>query len=345
MSAQFLASGIGGICTVARMTATALSRHYGVGALACQDEADHAIGRVPVRTFANDRLRFALSNFLESRHATHVIYDFAGTARVHVPAPFLWRPYAVWVHGWEVWHESPPKYLRAIAGADLVLVNSAYTLRRAGKVFPAGIDVRVCPLATPEDSPVAAIGPSDGPPTVMLLGRADELFAKGHDILIDVWPDVVSAVPDARLLLVGGGSALPKVRDLAAASPARGAIEIVGFVSAEGLEACWRRASVFAMLGFAEGFGLTYVDAMRHGLPVVASTDDGGQEVNVDGVTGFNVARSNKRRLTEILVAFLRDRHYATVLGASGLERWREHFSFSVFEKRLVAATHDFLSA
>jgi phosphatidylinositol alpha-1,6-mannosyltransferase len=287
---------------------------------------------------------FVLSNLNECRFATHVIYDFAGTARAHPNIPFLQRPYAVWIHGCEVWPGAPQKYLQAIRGASLVLANSAYTLRRAGAVFPTGIDVKICPLGTLDDSSPATVGPSNGPPTVMLLGRADELFAKGHDILISIWPRIVSAVPDARLLLVGGGSTLDKVRDLAAASPARERIEVVGFVQEAHLERYWKRATVFAMLGFAEGFGLVYVEAMRHGLPVIASTDDAAQEVNVDGVTGFNIARSDTNRLAEVLIALLRDRDAARRLGASGHACWRRKYAFSAFSQRLRASTAEFLS-
>jgi phosphatidylinositol alpha-1,6-mannosyltransferase len=84
---------------------------------------------------------------------------------------------------------------------------------------------------------------------------------------------------------------------------------------------------------------------MRHGLPLVASTDDGGQEINVDGITGFNVPRSNKKRLTEVLVTLLRDHDYAQALGAAGQARWREQYSFSAFRRRLVTSTNDFLFA
>jgi phosphatidylinositol alpha-1,6-mannosyltransferase len=345
LSAQFLSSGNGGICTVARMTATTLSYQYAVKAIACQDDKDHYIGHVPVRAFSNNRIPFVLNNVLESQRATHVVYDFAGTARAHFNLALLSRPYAVWVHGWEIWGTPPPAYLRAIAGATLVLSNSSYTVERAGCSIRPGTNVRVCPLGTPEDAPPATIGPSDGPPTVMLLGRADELFAKGHDLLIDVWPQVRSAVADARLLLVGGGSALSKVRDLAAASPAHDAIEIAGFVPERDLDAYWKRATIFAMPGFAEGFGLVYAEAMRRGVPVVASTNDGGERVNVDGITGFNVPRSDKKRLAEVLIGLLRDRDLARSLGAAGHARWRSEYAFSVFMQRFTKAMSDFLAA
>jgi phosphatidyl-myo-inositol dimannoside synthase len=344
LSAQFLAAGNGGICAVARLTAIALSGCGPLRALACQDNIDHYVGATSVRAFRNHRILFVLSNLNECRLATHVIYDFAGTARAHPNIPFLQRPYAVWIHGWEVWPGAPRKYLQALRGASLVLANSAYTLRRAGAMFPTGLDVRICPLGTFDDSSPATVGPSNGPPTVMLLGRADELFAKGHDVLIGIWPRIISAVPDARLLLVGGGSALDKVRGLAAASPARAAIEVVGFVPEERLEGYWQRATVFAMLSFAEGFGLVYVEAMRHGLPVIASINDAAQEVNVDGVTGFNIARSDSNRLTEILIALLRERDYARRLGAAGHACWRQKYAFSSFSQRLRATTAEFLA-
>jgi phosphatidylinositol alpha-1,6-mannosyltransferase len=343
LSAQTFVPGNGGICAVARMTARVLLQHYPLEALAWQDVDDHRIETVPVRVFRNRRILFALTNLAASQRATHVLYDHVGTARAHFDLPFRRRPYAVWVHGWELWHEPLPKHLRAIAGAALVLANSAYTVKRASTVLPAG--VVSCPLGTPESRPPPTIGPSAAPPTVMLLGRADELFAKGHDILIDIWPDVISAVPDARLLLVGGGNALDRVRELAAASRAREAIEITGFVPDEALDSYWRRATVFAMLGFAEGFGLVYAQAMRRGLPVVASTEDAGQEINVEGWTGFNVSRDDKKRLTEVLVALLRDPDYARTLGSRAHSRWQEQYTFEAFGRRFTEATARFLLA
>lgn len=345
LSAQSLMLGNGGISRVARLTADALSRSCRIEILACQDTASYCIGKVPVRVFSDRRLRFFAANLVAAQYATHVVYDFAGTARVHMDLPLQRRPFAVWLHSLEIWPGAPSKYLKAIAGASLLLANSAYTVKRAGCGLPKDVDVAICPLATPESSSPCKIGPSDAPPTVMLLGRMDEILAKGHDVLIEAWPEVVSAVPDARLLLVGGGAALGKVRDLARASAASGSIEITGFIPEESLETYWQRATVFAMPGFTEGFGLVYAEAMRRGLPVVASTEDAGQEINLDGITGFNVSRSDKKRLTEVIVTLLRDRDLARKLGAAGHVRWRDRYSFSAFERRLVTATERFLTA
>jgi phosphatidylinositol alpha-1,6-mannosyltransferase len=243
-----------------------------------------------------------------------------------------------------LWTNPPAKYLRAFERAALIIANSAYTVERAGTALPPGADVRICPLATYAEKEAETAKQRDGPPTVLLVGRVDELFGKGHDILIDVWPRVSAAVPNAKLVFVGGGPALDRLRRLVALSPVRHAIEIAGFVPDEAMDAYWRRASVFAMLGFGEGFGLVYADAMRHSLPVIASTDDAGQEVNVDGVTGYNVSRRDHKRLTEVLVELLRNPDRAHTLGQGALARWRENYTFTAFRSRLLKSTAEFLS-
>jgi phosphatidyl-myo-inositol dimannoside synthase len=344
LSTLSMREGNGGVCTVARMTAAALKRRHQVTAIACQDLEDYLVEDTAVKTYSDHRLRFALANAAEIARAMRVIYDHAGTARAHLDTPFWRRPYALWLHGWEIWERPPARYVRAVERASILLANSAYTVERGQRVT-RGKHVVICPLGTQTDEDPNSVGPSLGPPTVMLLGRADDLFAKGHDLLIEIWPEVVATVPDARLVFVGGGSALERVRRLAAASSACNTIEIAGFVSKEHLESYWQRTTVFAMPGFAEGFGLVYIEAMRHGIPVIASTEDSGQEVNQHGVTGFNVARSDKSALTEAIVCLLSEHDTASRLGSAGHELWRAQYRRADFERRLLTLLDDFLKA
>jgi phosphatidylinositol alpha-1,6-mannosyltransferase len=146
------------------------------------------------------------------------------------------------------------------------------------------------------------------------------------------------------LLFVGGGPALDAAKELAAQSPVASSIEVAGFVAESAMESIWRRASVFAMPSSEEGFGLVFIEAMRRGIPVIASTEDAGQEINGDGSTGFNLTLARRREIADAIVHLLRDPDLSLRLGAAGHARWRQEFRFSSFDARLQAAMAGFLA-
>jgi phosphatidylinositol alpha-1,6-mannosyltransferase len=168
---------------------------------------------------------------------------------------------------------------------------------------------------------------------------------KGHKELIACWPRVVAAVPDAVLTIAGGGQGLEAYRRLAANSPAAEHIEFTGLVPEAKMEELWAQATVFAMPSRGEGFGLVYIEAMRHGLPVIASVHDAGQEVNLDGETGYNVNLDKPEELPERIIYLLRNPHVAEGLGRNGRKRWADHFRYSAFRARFRPLLREFLGA
>jgi phosphatidylinositol alpha-1,6-mannosyltransferase len=130
---------------------------------------------------------------------------------------------------------------------------------------------------------------------------------------------------------------------LAAQSPARESIEFLGFVPEDDMPALWRRAHVFAMPSRGEGFGLVYIEAMRYGVPVIASIHDAGQEVNLDGETGFNVSLDRPREISDRLVELLSSPSLLRQMGAAGRRRWHELFRFSAFKRRFLPIVDAFL--
>ena len=343
IAAQFLSEGSGGIAEVARMTAKSLAARFPTRALACQDREDFQFDNVHVRAFGNSRLRFVAEFALASVRATHIVHDFVGTARAQRFSLGRRSRNALWAHGIEVWGELRREHAEALRRSDLVLVNSAYTLERARGALAGARNVRLCQLGTTSDDPPDFVGVAEGPPTVLLLGRIDPRFPKGHDLMVSIWPRVVAGVADARLVLVGGGPALTALRDLVAQSPAAASIDVVGFAPADRIDAIWRRATVMAMPSLEEGFGLVFIEAMRRGVPVIASRADAGQEINRDGVTGFNIDRARPHQLSDMIVELLRDRDLCARLGAAGHALWRDEYRFSAFDRRLRTTMGPFL--
>jgi phosphatidylinositol alpha-1,6-mannosyltransferase len=298
-----------------------------------------------VKTARGRRLRFAWEAHRAALLHSHFIYDFVGMARAHCRVPLLRRPFLTWIHGIEVWENTRPDRLAWGRRANMLLSNSAFTRDHADKLHGGFAKAKVCWLSTETDELPAARPVQFGPPTVLLIGRFDEGDRyKGHRELIGCWPKVISVVPDARLVFVGRGPGRPVIEQLALHSPACSHIEFRGFVPDEELAAVWAETSVFAMPSRGEGFGLVYIEAMRQGVPVVASIHDAAPEVNLDGVTGFNVDLDRAEELPERLIYLLKNPGVAAQLGSNGRERWRQHFRFSCFKERFLPLLREFLA-
>lgn len=342
--ATLLEPGKGGIAAVARMSLSALRAKLPlVGAATLLDTTSPAIDGVALRCAHGSRVRYLVQCHAGVIGATHAIYDSVGTARAHPRLPFARRPYGVWVHGIEVWYGLRPDRERALRGADLVLVNSQFTLDRFQSLHFPLPNAKVCSLATEHDDEPLPVERSDTPPTVLILSRIDlDQLYKGHVELIEAWPSVVSAVPEARLVIAGDGSGLETVRRLARDSAVSSRIDVVGFVPERDLEQLWRKAAVFAMPSRNEGFGIVYAEAMRAGVPVIASVHDAGKEVNADGETGYNVDLDRRGELGDALVTILRDEGKRRSMGHAARARWRTKYRRSAFDERFVALVGDF---
>ena len=84
-----------------------------------------------------------------------------------------------------------------------------------------------------------------------------------------------------RLALAGSADGFGAAEELAAVegSSRRADIDVVGYVSAAELEALYNRAAIFAFPSLDEGFGMPVLDAMAHGVAVVASNRSALPEV------------------------------------------------------------------
>ena len=302
---------------------------------------------LPARTAAGGRADFAFRCWTSGITRSHFIYNHVGMARAHCLLPMLRRPYAVWMLGINVW--SPRMrgdYGRSVEEASLLLSISDFTRRRAAEFLPSARRARVCWLATEEDEIPEASSDLGRSPTVLILARVDASeMRKGHVELIDCWPSVMAEIPDARLLIAGGGDGLDLLRAQAGASAAASNIEFTGFLPQSQIDALWSRAHVFAMPSRQEGFGLVYIEAMRRGLPVIASTEDAGQEINLHGVTGYNADLDREGDLARRIVELLSDRARARQFGENGREHWRANFCFSAFRRRMEPILTEFLGA
>jgi phosphatidylinositol alpha-1,6-mannosyltransferase len=346
LGAESLMAGSGGIGRVGRLISRVLAESLApeqLSAIAFHD-CDVAPD-VPMRTQVarGSRISFAVQwQWAAARHS-HFVYDSEAMARLHALLPWSHAPFLTFIHGIEVWEGADPKRARTASKASMLLANSSYTVERASRTNPDLARAKVCWLATEEDDAPSPTRRAAGPPVVLVLGRLDNSRYKGHEELIDCWPKVVDAMPNARLRIVGRGPALDYFRQKASTKCGGDTIEFWGFVPECRLDSAWDNVVTFAMPSRGEGFGLVYIEAMRRGVPVVASTHDAAPEINLDGNTGYNVDLDRPSDLPDRLIHLLRHPNHAAALGLAGRARWEAHFRYSAFRRRFLPHLRAFL--
>jgi phosphatidylinositol alpha-1,6-mannosyltransferase len=268
------------------------------------------------------------------------------TVQPFVP-PFVRRPYAVFLHDVEAWEPQSPSRTRVLRQAFLRVANSSYTARRVTEANPGIGPVVACPLALPSEwtslAPAAVPpGLALGPHAVLIVGRmvASERY-KGHDQLIDAWPQIVAAVPDASLVCAGEGDDVPRLRAKAIALGVGASVCFTGFVSDDDRRALYQHAALFAMPSRREGFGLVYLEAMASRLPCVGSVHDAAPEVIVDGETGLLVDQGDIGGMARQIADLLTDPDRRERMGQAGHRRFASAFTYDAFARRLSATVRD----
>jgi phosphatidylinositol alpha-1,6-mannosyltransferase len=236
-------------------------------------------------------------------------------------------PYVQYVHGMEV--AARPRLAALVLGAaDAIAVNSAYTERLALRSGARRDRIRVIlPGVAPVSRPCSA---DRARPRVVVVSRLDERY-KGHDVLIRAMPLVRARVPDARLVVIGDGALRPSYERLAAALGISSSVDFRGAVTPDERDVWLDRAHVFAMPsrlapdGGGEGFGIAYLEAAAHGLPVVAGNVGGAMDAVVDGETGVLVEPTDHVAVGDAIADLLVDRDKAARLGQAGRDRAKRY--------------------
>lgn len=112
---------------------------------------------------------------------------------------------------------------------------------------------------------------------VFCVGRLETF--KGHDVLLDAWPGVLEQHPDARLCIAGSGSLLSGLQQQVSRLGMESSVQFAGHLSESMIHQWMEAADLFVLPSRSEPFGIVLLEAMAHGLPVVANRVGGIPEV------------------------------------------------------------------
>jgi glycosyltransferase involved in cell wall biosynthesis len=121
-------------------------------------------------------------------------------------------------------------------------------------------------------------------------------------------------------------------------------VTFLGRLSVEELARLYNEHEVLVSPSLYEGFGLPAAEAQACGTPVVATTAGAFPEVVGDGVTGMLVPPGDAPALADAIEALLRDPARRVAMGAAGVRRIEEQFSWRTCAVRTAALYEDVLA-
>ena len=225
---------------------------------------------------------------------------------------------------------------RAVDHVVATCSDEVFELRRLGlprdraTIVPCGVD-------TSAFTPRGPVARRSARSRLLVLGRLVE--RKGQDDAVRA----LRAVPDAELVVVGGpppgavdgDPEVCRLRALAVEEGVADRLVFAGAVPRADVPAWVRSADVVLAVPWYEPFGITPLEAMACGRPVVATAVGGLVDTVVDGVTGDLVPPRDPARLGAVLAALLADDERRSAYGAAGVRRARARYRWS----RVVADT------
>jgi glycosyltransferase involved in cell wall biosynthesis len=285
-------------------------RHFGIA------YGHGVLGNLKRRPWLGALVPMMLASFV---HAARDAARDADVVHAHwLPAGWVaartGKPFVVTLHGTDVaLAERVPTLAGVVFRRAGLVIAVSHAIAEAARKHGAR-DVRVIPNGV--DLPPVA-GDEDEPPHIVYAGR----LSKEKGVL-----ELVEATRGLPLIVAGDGPLRARVPG------AR------GFVPRDELERLLARAAVVACPSRREGFGVTCLEAMAHGKPVVASAVGGLLDLVVDDETGVLVPPRDPRALREALERLLGDPDLRHRLGSAARDRARRHFSWAAVTGATLAA-------
>ncbi|MBV9328289.1 MAG: glycosyltransferase family 4 protein [Chloroflexi bacterium] len=253
------------------------------------------------------------------------------------------------IYGVDAWIRLPFIRRLALRRSQRVLSISHYTAQRAvhsNRLDPRRVDVTYsCPdpaLTEMQPSPRALsqeeretrMVDTHALLTVSRLWRSEA--SKGQHAVLRALPRVLESVPSATYWIVGEGDLQPELEELSEELGVKSHVRFFGSVSDHMLRDCYQSCAAYVMPSKWEGFGLTFLEAMARGRPVIGGARDAAPEILGDAA--LLVDPDNIGQLSQAIVRVLSEPDLQMQLGAAGRQRLADHFTYDHFRTRLMAS-------
>jgi len=163
-------------------------------------------------------------------------------------------------------------------------------------------------------------------PDAIAIGQVSKLWeGKGHIDIIAACPDIVKALPGAKVFFIGDGPIRNKLENIVLKKGLQDRIIFLGH--RDDVAEVTSALDIAILASYYEGMGRVILEAMAVGLPVVATRVGGIVDLVVDQQTGLLVDPHSPEQLTENIIRLAQDPALRKRMGDAGRRRVDNKFS------------------
>jgi len=151
-------------------------------------------------------------------------------------------------------------------------------------------------------------------------------------------------IPNARLVLAGDGFERPRLKTMAKDLGIENQVEFLGPVPFTQMPDLFRRCTIFCLPTLAEAFGLSLLQAMASGKPIVASAVGGIPYFVEDGKSGHLVPSCNVEALSDALIDLLQHPEKMATMGKHNRTLIEQHYSWNPIVTQIEALYNEVLN-
>ena len=169
-------------------------------------------------------------------------------------------------------------------------------------------------------------------PVILFVGRLVE--DKNIKLLLQAYSEVIKAIPDAKLVIVGKGPLESELKRLKE-SLGLNQVFFLGAVETKFMPNIYAGCDVLVLPSIREPFGNVVTEAMASGKPVVGSYLGGMKDTIIHGVTGYHVQPQSTQQISKYLSRLLEDESLSKRLGQNARIRALEHYDQELLIQRI----------
>lgn len=247
-------------------------------------------------------------------------------------------PVAYTVHGWGFGAGRPKLQSALVRLSEMIVAPLTQAFLAVSKADAqagrdalriAGKRLHVVPNGVPEREAPPSRGATAG---FIMVARTD--YAKNHQTAISAFSKVACSM---HFTCVGGGTDDPEFAEQARGWAGEAAPRLRLLGSRGNVPDLLASHSVFVLSSRYEGMPLSIIEAMRSGLPVIASRVGGVPELVVDGETGILFEAGDVDEMSRAMQRLIDDPQLCRRMGDAGRKRYLAHFTVERMGSQIAA--------